>query len=80
LFRIGNKNLLSCDEVWKNLIDYYEVRGCILSPDKFPPPFKKTRQQIMEEEFEKHARRFGTKSKKVPQGKIIHHQGKDRRK
>jgi hypothetical protein len=51
-----------------------------LSPDIFPPPFKKTRQQIMEEEFEKHARRFGTKSKKLPQGKITHHQGKYRRK
>ncbi|XP_060566271.1 helicase with zinc finger domain 2-like isoform X2 [Ruditapes philippinarum] len=80
LIIIGNKNLLSCDEVWKNLIDYYEARGCILSPDKFPPPFKKTRQQIMKEEIQKHARRFGTKSNKGPQGKIIHQQGKGRRK
>ncbi|XP_045159234.2 helicase with zinc finger domain 2-like [Mercenaria mercenaria] len=59
LIIIGNKQLLSCDEVWKDLIDCYGVRGCILTPDQFPPPFKKTRQQIMAEAKQKHHKRHG---------------------
>ncbi|KAL3868508.1 hypothetical protein ACJMK2_041309 [Sinanodonta woodiana] len=34
---VGNQNLLQCDKVWKRLIHLYEQRGCVKSPEEFPP-------------------------------------------
>ena len=33
---IGNKTLLRFDDTWKELIDHYEKRGCLLSEKEFP--------------------------------------------
>lgn len=43
----GNKNLLKCDKVWKDLIQYYEDRSCIMSAEKFPPanPAKQSKEE-----------------------------------
>lgn len=38
---IGNKNLLTCDKIWRKLIQHYEARGCIKTPDQFPPSLQK---------------------------------------
>ncbi|XP_045159242.2 helicase with zinc finger domain 2-like isoform X2 [Mercenaria mercenaria] len=37
LFIIGNKDLLSCDSVWNDLIRDYEAKASVLLPDEFPP-------------------------------------------
>ncbi|CAC5372456.1 unnamed protein product [Mytilus coruscus] len=31
LFLIGNKHLLKCDEVWKDLIQTYDRKGCVVN-------------------------------------------------
>ncbi|XP_063405038.1 3'-5' exoribonuclease HELZ2-like [Mytilus trossulus] len=36
LFIIGNKHLLTCDQVWKNLITEYESKGCVIDGANFP--------------------------------------------
>ncbi|KAK6179132.1 hypothetical protein SNE40_011557 [Patella caerulea] len=36
LFIIGNKNLLHCDEVWKNLLDDYADEGCVSNAGDIP--------------------------------------------
>lgn len=57
---LGNKNLLSCDQnVWKKLINHYEERGCLRTPEDFPPRSSRTRRQIMEENKEENKRRYG---------------------
>ncbi|XP_062574962.1 LOW QUALITY PROTEIN: helicase with zinc finger domain 2-like [Saccostrea cucullata] len=38
LIIIGNKHLLSCDRVWRNLIKHYARFGCVTDVDHFPPP------------------------------------------
>ncbi|XP_056018045.1 helicase with zinc finger domain 2-like isoform X4 [Ostrea edulis] len=38
LIIIGNKYLLSCDRVWKSLINQYASAGCVTDVDYFPPP------------------------------------------
>ena len=58
--KLGNRNLLECDYVWKRLIQHYDQRGCIKTPEEFPPRnIRKTRQQIMEEAQERTYRRYG---------------------
>ncbi|XP_045158491.2 LOW QUALITY PROTEIN: helicase with zinc finger domain 2-like [Mercenaria mercenaria] len=37
LMIIGNKDLLICDRVWKDLIDLYQERDCVKTVDDFPP-------------------------------------------
>ncbi|XP_076440863.1 3'-5' exoribonuclease HELZ2-like [Babylonia areolata] len=37
LFIVGNKDLLTCDEVWRRLVKGYEEQGCICKAEKFPP-------------------------------------------
>lgn len=32
----GNKHLLTCDQVWKNLITEYESKGCVIDGANFP--------------------------------------------
>ena len=36
IFGIGNKTLLSYDDTWQNLINYYSTNGYIKSADVFP--------------------------------------------
>ncbi|CAC5394759.1 unnamed protein product [Mytilus coruscus] len=36
LFIIGNKHLLMCDQIWKNLITEYESKGCVIDGTDFP--------------------------------------------
>lgn len=38
LIIIGNKHLLSCDQVWKKLIYHYARNGCLTDVEHFPPP------------------------------------------
>ncbi|VDI71757.1 Hypothetical predicted protein [Mytilus galloprovincialis] len=39
LFLIGNKHLLKCDEVWKDLIQTYDRKGCVVNSVAYPPPY-----------------------------------------
>ncbi|XP_045159228.1 helicase with zinc finger domain 2-like isoform X2 [Mercenaria mercenaria] len=60
LIIIGNKNLLSCDQfVWRKLIQHYDNRECVKTPDEFPPRTVRTRLQRMEENIQESERRYG---------------------
>lgn len=37
----GNKHLLECDDVWKDLIQTYEIKGCVVDGLEYPPPYQK---------------------------------------
>ncbi|CAG2250000.1 unnamed protein product [Mytilus edulis] len=37
LIVIGHKELLSCNEVWRNFINHYGRRGCVVDKEEFPP-------------------------------------------
>ncbi|XP_033737985.1 helicase with zinc finger domain 2-like [Pecten maximus] len=41
---IGNTNLLKCDDVWKNLIDLYTKRECVVDGKDFPPRITRPRR------------------------------------
>ena len=57
---LGNKNLLACDQfVWRKLIQHYENRGCIKTPNEFPPRITRTRLERMEENKLESERRYG---------------------
>ncbi|XP_045159204.2 helicase with zinc finger domain 2-like isoform X2 [Mercenaria mercenaria] len=57
---IGNKYVLACDYVWKRLIQHYKQRGCMKTPEEFPPKnIRKSRRQIMEEARERSRHRYG---------------------
>ena len=53
----GNKNLLRCDKVWGKLLKHYEERGCIKSPQEFPP--EKSRQEKMATAIQMSEKRYG---------------------
>ncbi|XP_060608013.1 helicase with zinc finger domain 2-like isoform X2 [Ruditapes philippinarum] len=62
LIIIGNRNLLACDCTWKKLIQHYEVRGCIKTPEEFPPQnIRRSRREIMREAILKSHQRYDKK-------------------
>lgn len=40
LFIIGNKNLLRCDNTWKDLINTYDRKGCVVNGNEYPWPYE----------------------------------------
>jgi len=52
--------LLECDQVWKNLVDHYDKRGCITTQAEFPPKVKqKGRQEMLRERQQRARERYG---------------------
>lgn len=42
---LGNRHLLSCNQVWKNLINTYGSLGCVYDAAEFPKPFRKVNRK-----------------------------------
>ncbi|CAC5394770.1 unnamed protein product [Mytilus coruscus] len=55
LFVIGNQNLLRCNRVWNELLDYYSSKGCVFDAKDFPMPIQhkgKKKRHTNSEEFQ----------------------------
>lgn len=40
LFQLGNKNLLRCNNTWKDLINTYDRKGCVFNGNDYPWPYE----------------------------------------
>ncbi|WAR23847.1 HELZ2-like protein [Mya arenaria] len=76
LIIIGNKNLLACDVLWKKLVEHYDRRGCVKTPEEFPPSgIKKTRQEMLLEKQANNMRRYGDEMFVSGEGKATDYEG-----
>ncbi|XP_052774243.1 helicase with zinc finger domain 2-like isoform X1 [Mya arenaria] len=76
LIIVGNKDLLACDVIWKKLVEHYDRRGCIKTPEEFPPKgTKKTRQEILLERQANVLRMYGDEMFVSGEGKATDYEG-----
>lgn len=43
-FVVGNRHLLKCDRVWRQLINMYASQGSVVEADDFPRPIPKPKK------------------------------------
>jgi hypothetical protein len=48
---IGNKHLLRCNEMWKNLLEHFSLNKCVKDVKKFMPSFNRMNEPHIDEKF-----------------------------